>query len=548
MSLPGERSRIVTVSMWLILVLLTAVSIGPLVTPGVPDQAGPGSLSVDAVLGHIAHVASEPHPMGSAEIVEVRRYIVDELTNLGLDAELQTVEAPDFFGQPGGTVDVVNVMARIPGTEPSKALLLMAHFDSVPTTPGANDNAVAVGVLLEVGRILTEGSAIANDVILLFTDGEEPFGRFGSSAFVADHPWMDDVGFVVNLEAAGGSGPSTVAEVSGPGRWVIEGYAGASNPVAYSFITEIIALIGDIGTDFDSFRDFGLPGIHFAYMRGSPIYHTMEDSIDNVGAESAAHHGSNVLGVIDAFGDTDLAAVPDSDRGVYFSVGRSSLVRYPVPWAPPIGIAAISLFAVAFVIGWRRGELQPAAALVNAVIVFTAMLAVAIVTALVWGIVAGLRPSMDVLESYVYLISLILLTGGAWSIVWWRRTRICLPDNLVAGTAIVWLVFSALTSVWLPGTSYLFVWTALAASVELMTRGIQLKRNWLRPVGLALVATPMLVLMVPAVDLFFQMSMPRPGNTDSEITAVVGGATLLGFLVIALLVGVWKRGVADPPS
>lgn len=545
MSVPGERSRVETVTSWLILVVLAAVSIGPLVTPSVPAQSDADSVSVDAVFGHIAQIASEPHPIGSAEIIEVRRYIVDELAALGLEAELQSTKAPDFFGVPGATVDVINVMARIPGTDPSKALLLMAHFDSVPTTPGANDNAAAVGVLLEVGRILTERPIIANDVILLFPDGEEPSPRFGSPTFVADHPWSADVGFVVNLEAAGGSGPSTVAEVSGPGRWVIDGYAGAPSPVAYSFITEIVSLIGGFGTDFDAFQDLELPGIHFAYMRDSPIYHTMDDSIDNVSPESVAHHGTNVLGVLDAFGDAALDAVPTSDRGVYFTVGRSSLVRYPVPWAFPVGVAAALLFAVALGYGWRRDELQFGPTLLSALSVFGVMLAVATVATLMWLGVAGLRPSMGVFESYVYLVLLVLLSGGAWTLLQRHRRRAGSPNNLFAGTAMVWVVFAFLTSAWLPGTSYLFVWTALGASVAMLLRLSGWKEHsWTQLAGLALVATPALVLMVPAVDMFFQMSLPRPGNTDSELTAVVGGATLLAFVVIALVHGAWRRNTS----
>jgi acetylornithine deacetylase/succinyl-diaminopimelate desuccinylase-like protein len=57
--------------------------------------------------------------MGSAANAEVRSYIVDQLTALGLHPEVQTVEAPDYFGSPGAAVEVVNVMARIHGTVPA---------------------------------------------------------------------------------------------------------------------------------------------------------------------------------------------------------------------------------------------------------------------------------------------------------------------------------------------------------------------------------------------------------------------------------------------
>jgi hypothetical protein len=540
----GDRRRPDVVFAIVLVVVLTILSIGPLVTPPAPQSLSPDEFSTDRALAHTAQIAIEPHPIGSEEIVAVRHYIVNELTTIGFFPEMQETKAPDYFGTPGRTVDVVNIVARLEGVDSSGAMLLMAHFDSVPTTPGANDNAAAVGVLLEIGRLLTQRAPLANDVILLFTDGEEPFPRFGSSAVVEDHAWADDVGFVANLEAVGGSGPSTVAEVAGPRRWVIGGYAtNASNPAAYSFITEIVGKLGDIGTDFDSFRELGIPGIHFAYMRGSPIYHTMEDSMDSVSADSVGHHATNVLGIIDAFGGADLANPPESDAGVYFTVGRSFLIRYSIPWVLPLTALAILVFGVALLVGVRRDGMRLKAALTYAVVVFGAMLAAVVVTTLVWLMIVGFRSSPRVAESYAYLGLLVLVTAGVWGTVPRYRSRVSTSPELLAAVTLVWLVFAAATSLWLPGTSYLFLWPAIAASLVLL--GVPYVRSGVRWVGaasLAVVATPVLVLIVPATEMVFQMAMPRPGNTDSEMAWVVGVSTLLAFLGIALVHTAWKIG------
>ena len=96
------------------------------------------------------------------------------------------------------------------------------------------------------------------------------------------------------------------------------------------------------------------------------------------------------------------------------------------------------------------------------------------------------------------------------------------------------------TGVWLPGTNYLFVWPALTASMVLVILSVGLLDSpWWRLLSLTVVAAPVIVLMVPAVDMFFQMAMPRPGNTDSEIVFVVGGAALVGYLAIALIAATW---------
>ena len=58
-------------------------------------------------------------------------------------------------------VDVVpgrpNVLVRLPGREPGKAVLISGHYDSVPTSPGAYDCANCVATLLEALRAVKAG-------------------------------------------------------------------------------------------------------------------------------------------------------------------------------------------------------------------------------------------------------------------------------------------------------------------------------------------------------------------------------------------------------
>ena len=530
-----------------IVAVLTFISIWPITTPTAPVPPAASGFSVDRVLGHVAEIAQAPHPMGSEEIDRVRQYVVGELEDLGLEVQMQPIMAHDYFGVPGNTVEVVNVMAKVPGGNSSGALLLVAHYDSMTTTPGANDNAVGVGVLLETARVLMEHPPFVNDIIVLFTDGEEPAPRFGSRAFVADHPWANDVGFVVNLEAAGGSGPSTVAEVSGPGRWVIEGYAkSAANPAAYSFVTAIIGLIGDLGTDFDSFRDADMPGLHFAYVRNSPIYHTVSDSIDSVHIDSVGHHATNVLGTIEAFGDTDLSAPRGADAGVYFSVGRSGLIGYGTAWALPIAMMALVLFTVGLAFGVRRSGLRLRSVVTSALVTLAGLLGGVIAVSLVWWMVTSIRSKLGVVEGYVYLISLVLFIGVVWDRVAKRRRRNASYVELLAGVTLVWLVLAVVLSAWLPGASYAFVWPTIAASVLLLVlESGRAGGSWARALVPAVVAAPALVLLTPLVDIFFQTAMPRPGNPDSQIVYVIGGSAFLIFLGVALVASAFSASVGE---
>jgi hypothetical protein len=86
---------------------------------------------------------------------------------------------------------------------PGKALLIMAHYDTVEGSPGAIDNAAAVGVLIELAQVFAK-TAPREPVILAFTANEE-IGLVGAEALAERRG--EQVGFAIALDLVGGSGP-----------------------------------------------------------------------------------------------------------------------------------------------------------------------------------------------------------------------------------------------------------------------------------------------------------------------------------------------------
>ena len=94
-------------------------------------------------------------------------------------------------------------------------MLLVAHYDGVPGSPGAADNASGVAVVLETAAWRTLASAasvLPTDVVVLFSDGEE-IGLIGARAFLED-PASPRVGVVLAFDNAGSSGPSLMYQTS----------------------------------------------------------------------------------------------------------------------------------------------------------------------------------------------------------------------------------------------------------------------------------------------------------------------------------------------
>jgi hypothetical protein len=87
-----------------------------------------------------------------------------------------------FGYRPAVQGDHDNIVLTSPGPADAPFVLLGAHYDSVPGTPGADDNASAIAVCLECARLVARHKIGA--VMVVFFNGEED-GLIGSGEFVA---------------------------------------------------------------------------------------------------------------------------------------------------------------------------------------------------------------------------------------------------------------------------------------------------------------------------------------------------------------------------
>jgi Peptidase family M28 len=90
--------------------------------------------------------------------------------------------AKSFRYEPHLQGDFDNVVLRSSNPEDGLYLLLGAHYDTVPGTPGADDNASAVAVCLECARLIARHNI--GSVMIVFFNREED-GFLGSNEFVA---------------------------------------------------------------------------------------------------------------------------------------------------------------------------------------------------------------------------------------------------------------------------------------------------------------------------------------------------------------------------
>lgn len=94
-----------------------------------------------------------------------------------------------------------NVIAELAGRT-ERMILLTAHYDSTPCSPGAQDNAAGVAELLELARRFAKQNFVRR-IRFLFC-GSEEMGLVGSEFHASQHiDELDDIDLLINLDVGG---------------------------------------------------------------------------------------------------------------------------------------------------------------------------------------------------------------------------------------------------------------------------------------------------------------------------------------------------------
>ncbi|MFM8375362.1 MAG: M20/M25/M40 family metallo-hydrolase, partial [Phenylobacterium sp.] len=326
-----------------------------------PATAAPELFSAGRALTDVAVIAREPHPIGSAANARARDYILARMTALDLSPALQ----PDFslrritrIQQPvflGGRVE--NIVGVLPGRDrTAPALAIMAHYDSVPGSPGAADDAAGVAAALEVARILKARGAPARDVIFIITDGEEA-GLLGADSFFARHPLAGRVGFLVNMEARGGGGLVQMFQTGARNQGTIDVLkANASRPSSSSLSVLLYSAMPN-DTDFTVSRAARVDGLNFAFIGRQFDYHAATSTPGNLDRGSLQHMGDQVTAVAMALSQAPALPQRGPDR-VFSHVFGDLIAAYPAAMGWVLLAACAGLLALAVRNARRAGALE----------------------------------------------------------------------------------------------------------------------------------------------------------------------------------------------
>ncbi|MCF6292377.1 MAG: M28 family peptidase [Robiginitomaculum sp.] len=287
---------------------------------------------------------NHPHPVGSAANKIVRDRIWEKLIALGLEPELQV--GLSCSAKFPGCAEVENIIAVKHGTgnPDAKAIMLATHYDSVPASAGAGDDISGVAATLEIIRILSTAPALTNDVVILITDGEET-GLRGAMLFAQEHPLMQRIAVVINLEARGVTGLSNMFETGPDNQNLMAVFAKAvKRPAANSLAVEIYQRMPN-DTDYSIYKEAGANGLNFAFAGGVSLYHSVRDSPAHLDQRSLQHHGDNAYEMINALGNIDLENLNADGNSTYFDLFTKKLIVWPSAINVPLAAGFLLLLS-----------------------------------------------------------------------------------------------------------------------------------------------------------------------------------------------------------
>lgn len=203
----------------------------------------------DHLRSHLQSLVGERHPLTSPTALhQAQRYLAEQFRSFGLGVSTHTLEA---FG---GTYH--NVIAALPHVKEvhSPPLIIAAHYDTVVASPGADDNASGLSVLLEVARRLCDERTTIPVQLIAFCLEEEDL--LGSLAYAQQLKAMhQQIRGAIVLECVGYASSAEGSQ-----------QVPAGTPIRIPSVGDFLGVVGNLDsaelvTSFERAANQGAPGL-----------------------------------------------------------------------------------------------------------------------------------------------------------------------------------------------------------------------------------------------------------------------------------------------
>lgn len=453
--------------------LLAAVVLAIMATtPPMPQgpQTPPSEFAVARAMPDVVAIAREPHITGTPENARVREYIAARMQALGMEVstssgtvgERGTAKRNRWTGRSDPPPTLTNVIGVLPGRNRSlPAVLLMSHHDTVWGSPGAADDTAGIAVSLEVARAIKAGGGAERDLVVLVTDAEE-LGLEGAKQFFAEHPLRSRVGAVINMEARGGGGRTTLFQTSSDNGNAVALFADVARRPGGSSLAAYIYSVLPNDTDLTPVLAGSYTAYNFAFIGRSGLYHSPLATPARLDQGAVQDMGAQVLELSRALLNSPAMPAPAPDA-VFFDLFGRIMLTYPA-WA-----GWIMLIVAAGALGLSAREQPDLRALGSGAGRMAGLLLVAAALYYLLNLLSGADgptnyydrlaaiPRLEAMAALGGMAAALVLLGGALS-----------PAGKV-GAALPLLLIAAAAQAIAPTAAYFIVIPVMLAALALLS-------------------------------------------------------------------------------
>jgi glutaminyl-peptide cyclotransferase len=268
-----------------------------------------GEFSGEKAFAHVQRLVDfGPRPAGSKAVEKSRDYIEDQLRRSGWQVTRQAFSDDT----PRGKIQFVNLIAQFSGEKKaaSPSFLLCSHYDTKMFDAirfvGANDGGSSTGLLLELARVISQHPNLARKIELVFFDGEEAFvqfsqadGLYGSRYFAKQLQSGGAKQFRAGIlfDMVGDRSLDITLPADSPREMARDIFAAAEALKSRSYFTYLDRGMTDDHTPLNA---IGIPMIDIIDF-DFPWWHTADDTIDKISAQSLQIVGSVALYYLSEF-------------------------------------------------------------------------------------------------------------------------------------------------------------------------------------------------------------------------------------------------------
>lgn len=263
------------------------------------------------ILGYLQNLTGfGPRVTGETGCVLAAEYLYNEFESMGLEVR--------YHNWVYGGYDSNNVEATLPGNDPTSddIYIICGHYDTVPGSPGADDDGSGVAAVLSAAQVMRYG--LFNHTVRFVAFSGEELGLVGSHFYAKDaYNNGDNIKGVLNADMIGFALNDYQASYlnvfeDDQSEWLYD-FTYHVNQLYDDYIDlELIHAGWTWGSDHNSFWDYGYSALFYHEYEFNHYYHSPNDIIEHMNLTYATKTTRVIVATLASLAQLNLMNLPPS--------------------------------------------------------------------------------------------------------------------------------------------------------------------------------------------------------------------------------------------